>query len=173
MIICIRIFHWFLLFFAFCGFLLSLIFFSWLIRCIRCSLFIPGWFLGNCHCFYLHVYTALLLHLWLGALSRTKQSAAEQIDTYTDKLTDRQTDIPISHTRALAHLKNTWFCATIAMQNHGLVNTLRASFYESSQRGLRAWRVSVSFLRALRDSQTLGDFESSLRARGPASDDDG
>ena len=58
------------------------------------------------------------------------------------------------------------------MQNHGLVNTLRASFYESSQRGLRAWRVSVSFLRALRDSQTLGDFESSLRARGPASDDD-
>ena len=30
----------------------------------------------------------------------------------------------------------------------------------------------MSFLRALRDSQTLGDFESSLRARGPASDDD-
>ena len=93
-------------------------------------------------------------------------------DRHIHRQTDRQTDIPISHTRALAHLKNTWFCATIAMQNHGLVNTLRASFYESSQRGLRAWRVSVSFLRALRDSQTLRELSNSQNARGPGSEEE-
>ena len=100
------------------------------------------------------------------------QTTSGGTDRHIHRQTDRQTDIPISHTRALAHLKNTWFCATMTMQKHGLMNTLRASFYESSQRGLRARRVSERPLRALRDSQTLGEFESSLRARGPASGND-
>ena len=81
-------------------------------------------------------------------------------------------DVSISHTHALAHLKSKWFCATIAMQKHGLVNTLRASFNESSQRGVRSWRVSKSPLRALRDSQTLGELSNSRKARGPASEEE-
>ena len=62
----------------------------------------------------------------------------------------------------------------MVLSNHsnaanGLVNALRASFNESSQRGVRAWRVSKSPLRALRDSQTLGELSNSQKARGPAS----
>ena len=55
------------------------------------------------------------------------------------------------------------------MQKHGLVNALRASFNKSSQRGVRACRVSESPLRALQDSQTLGELLNSQKACGPAS----
>ena len=57
------------------------------------------------------------------------------------------------------------------MQKHGFVSTLKASFNESSQRGVRAKRVSVSSLRALRDSQTLRELSNSRNARGPGSDE--
>ena len=79
------------------------------------------------------------------------------------------TDVSISHTHALAHLKSKWLCATIAMQKHSLLNTLRASFNVSSQRGVRASRVSKNPLKALRDSQTLGELSNSQKARGPTS----
>ena len=49
------------------------------------------------------------------------------------------------------------------------MNTLRASINESSQRGVRAWRVSESPLRALRDSQTIRELSNSQKAHGPAS----
>ena len=97
------------------------------------------------------------------------QTTSGGADKHVHRQTDRQTDIPISHICALAHLKSKWFCATIAMQNHGFVNTLRASFNESSQRGVRAGRVSESSLRALRDSQSLGELSNSPNARGPGS----
>ena len=106
------------------------------------------------------------------------QTTSGGTDKHIHRQTDRQIDIPISHTCALVHLKSKWFCATIAMQKHGFVNTLTTSFNESSQRGVRAWRVSESSLRALRDSQTLGELSNSQKARGPTSkeeedDDDG
>ena len=96
------------------------------------------------------------------------------MDGRMERRTDRRTYGPTKQgvESRSTRLKSTWFCATIAMQKHGFVSTLKASFNESSQRGVRAKRVSVSSLRALRDSQTLRELSNSRNARGPASEEE-